>query len=334
MVDGIGVSMLRDMIGGPQGHRNTVAVSDFSSDVGRKKFGFSHEDIDDGSAYYEGQFKLYLRCGQGTLQNNETGAKYVGQFQADKFHGKGDHLWPDGSRYIGDWHSGRKHGEGEYTSADNLKYKGGWNEGRRHGQGCQEYANGDRYEGSWFQGQVSGLGTYHFADGSQYQGAWSQGRYEGIGIMYSASGDRERLTYSHGLLMKREVLPPGPVPEIANRAKPSVYAKILYSQDREALLQPTLILETPRNPFLIKRDVDIMTTLTAPALRTPRPKGLTDQATPALADRDKVTKQIEDLLGPSQSSVETYDASDRLTEPSATLDGGPSQEFTFFTSAD
>merc|ERR1712113_905972 len=120
---------------------------DFSSDVGRKNFGFSHEEIDDATAYYEGQFKFHQRNGEGTLHAPETGSKYVGQFRHDAFHGEGEQTWSDGSNYKGQWKAGRKHGRGVYTNADVLRYLGGWDSGFRHGQGKQEYANSERYEG-------------------------------------------------------------------------------------------------------------------------------------------------------------------------------------------
>eukprot|EP00439_Symbiodinium_sp_Y106_P054746 s590_g7.t1 len=94
------------------------------SDIGRKQFGFGREDLDGGASYYEGEFKLFLRNGHGTLENTETGLKYVGQFEVDKFHGKGRHVWPDGSSYEGDWRNGRKQGQGTYISEENLKYTG------------------------------------------------------------------------------------------------------------------------------------------------------------------------------------------------------------------
>eukprot|EP00930_Biecheleria_cincta_P009402 TRINITY_DN111146_c0_g1_i1.p1 TRINITY_DN111146_c0_g1~~TRINITY_DN111146_c0_g1_i1.p1 ORF type:complete len:350 (+),score=59.44 TRINITY_DN111146_c0_g1_i1:73-1050(+) len=318
--DGDHVAALRNMMIG--NNPRAVPVSDFSSDVGRKKFGFSHEDIDDGSAFYEGQFKMYMRTGQGTLQNHETGAKYVGQFQADKFHGHGDQTWPDGSRYIGEWQNGRKHGSGVYISAENLKYEGGWQEGRRHGKGSQEYANGDKYDGYFFDGQCSGLGTYIFVDGSQYQGAWSHGRYDGGGMMYHANGDRERLFYTHGLLTKREVLPPGPVPKMQNRAKPTVYGKILECQDREEVMKPTLLGESHPSPFLIKRETDTWN-LSAPPIRTPKPK---------TSIVDHVQKQIGDLL--TEPSLE-FTGGKSMQESTMLISGGPSLDEggTFFTTS-
>jgi len=249
-------------------------VPDFSSDVGRKKFGFSHEEIDESSAYYEGQFKLYQRCGEGTLHSPETGSKYVGQFQNDQFHGEGDQTWSDGSRYTGQWKSGQKSGVGEYMGSDRLRYVGQWEDGRRHGQGMQEYGNGDRYEGWWFHGLCSGLGTYYFTDGSRYEGAWANGRYDGAGMLYSGDGSRERQWHSSGLLMKREVLPPGVVPKTASR-RGFVGGKVLLGQTRDDMHKPTVLPKPQPSKYLIRRET-AGRDLSAPALR---PKTAASDAT-------------------------------------------------------
>lgn len=251
---------------GQDGVRNQLhLVTDFSSDVGRKKFGFSHEEIDDSTAYYEGQFKLYQRCGTGTLHSPETGSKYVGQFLNDQFHGDGDQIWADGSRYKGHWKHGQKHGTAEYVSSDGLRYEGQWEEGRRHGQGTQEYANNDRYEGWWFHGLCSGLGTYYFADGSRYEGAWANGRYDGPGMLYSSDGSRERQWYSGGLLVKREVLPPGAVPKTASR-RGVVGGKVLLGQLRDEMHKPTVLPKPQASKYLIRRETAGLD-LSAPPLK-------------------------------------------------------------------
>lgn len=179
---------------------------DFSSDLGRKKFGFSREEID-ATAYYEGQFKLYQRSGQGTLHFPETGAKYVGQFSDDAFHGEGYRVWADGSEYHGQWVHGQKHGKGEFVSPESLRYTGQWESGRRHGHGRQEYANGDHFDGWWYNGMCSGLGSYYFADGSRYEGAWANGRYDGTGVLIKSDGSREKQLYKAGVLQSRDVVP-------------------------------------------------------------------------------------------------------------------------------
>jgi len=223
---------------------------DFSSDVGRKKFGFSHEEIDDSSAYYEGQFKLFQRSGDGTLHSPETGSKYVGQFHADHFHGSGDQIWSDGSTYVGQWIHGQKAGAGVYVSVDNLKYDGQWEDGRRHGQGSQEYCNGDRYKGWWFHGLCSGTGVYHFSDGSRYEGTWANGRYDGPGMLYGCGGHKERQWHNSGLLMKTEVLPMGNGP----KSKDRVSNKVLLQQTRVDMHKPTVLQSPQPSKYLIHRE--------------------------------------------------------------------------------
>lgn len=293
-------------------HRTQPKV--LESDIGRKAFGFGREDLDGGASYYEGEFKLFLRSGNGTLENTETGQKYVGEFLADKCHGKGKQVWPDGSQYDGQWCKGRKHGQGIYISPTNLKYEGAWEDGRRHGKGIQEYANGDKYDGWWYNGQCSGLGIYFFADGSQYQGAWNHGKYDGAGILYAANGDRERLTYFEGRLMKREVLPPGQPPAVQNKSRPGIFCEVLISQDRIGCLQPTVLTETSgEGQLLIKRDCNSYD-LSAPPLRMPRRREL---------------KELPDEL--RGDSIETVTGGDTLGTLSA-LTGGPStDDSTFIT---
>lgn len=226
----------------------------FTSDLGRTKFGFSREEID-SSGYYEGQFKMYQRSGQGILYFQDTGDKYVGQFADDLFHGEGHRTWEDTSEYKGQWTRGQKHGRGGFSSADNLKYLGQWANGLRHGQGMQEYANGDRYEGWWFNGMCSGLGTYYFVDGSKYEGAWANGRYDGPGILAKAEGTRERHVYKHGVLVSRDLLPCGKDAAIQNvthvrRRAPKVPAR----QRREMMQRPTLFPKMVPSQYLIKRE--------------------------------------------------------------------------------
>jgi len=226
---------------------------EFTSDVGRKKFGFSHEELDGATAYYEGQFKLYQRFGEGTLHNLETGAKYVGQFQNDRCHGYGDQVWSDGSRYRGQWRDGQKHGSGEYISPEELRYAGQWENGRKHGQGKQEYANNDRYSGGWFRGLCSGVGTYHFADGSRYEGVWAQGRYDGQGVLYGSDGSRERQWYTTGVLVRREVLPDGPPPKPGSK-RDMIGGKVVFAQSRLEMQKPAMLPKPQTSVHLIRRE--------------------------------------------------------------------------------
>jgi len=130
----------------------------------------------------------------------------------------------------------------------------------------QEYANGDKYEGWWFRGLCSGLGTYRFADGSRYEGAWANGRYDGPGMLYSSDGSRERQWYSTGLLMKREVLPPGLAPKTASR-RGVVGGKVILGQTRDDMHKPTVLPKPQPSKYLIRRET-AGRDLSAPPLRT------------------------------------------------------------------
>lgn len=239
---------------------------DFSSDVGRKCFGFSHEELNGSPAYYEGQFKVGQRSGTGTMHNPESGARYVGEFQADRFHGEGEQVWSDSSRFAGQWVKGQKHGYGRFVDSQNLVYAGKWEHSRRHGDGTQEFANGDVYSGCWYEGFCDGIGTYSFADGSQYEGIWSQGRYDGMGILYGNDGSRERHTYNAGILVKREILPAG-APVRAGRRN-TVGHKVLFDQRRDEMHTHTKLPAVKVSQHLIKRDM-IDADLSAPPLTKP-----------------------------------------------------------------
>lgn len=239
----------------PMTNRSTVMVMDFSSDVGRKMFGFSHEEMEDSAAYYEGQFKLHQRHGEGVMHNPETGAKYVGQFQNDVYHGEGTNTWPDGSTYVGQWRNGQKHGKGRYTCPRGLVYEGQWESGFRHGRGSQEYGNSDRYDGGWWHGVCSGLGTYYFSDGSQYEGAWAHGRYDGSGIFIGADCSRERQWYSNGLLMKREVLTRGSSRSAGPQTRRDMIGgKVVFGQTRSDMHRPALLHKQQPSKYLIQRE--------------------------------------------------------------------------------
>ena len=50
---------------------------------------------------------------------------------ADKKHGKGVFLWPDGRVYSGEWMNGKQHGKGEYKNKKGLARNGVWENGTR-----------------------------------------------------------------------------------------------------------------------------------------------------------------------------------------------------------
>ena len=78
-----------------------------------------------------------VRCGAGRLERVD-GTRYVGGFEADRFHGKGELAYP------GDDAQGRQ------------AYVGLFANGQPHGQGALLMLDGGRFDGTWEKGAPSG----------------------------------------------------------------------------------------------------------------------------------------------------------------------------------
>ena len=68
---------------------------------------------------YEGTRVDGLREGPG-IERFEDGTIYVGEFFADKKHGKGVQIFADGSSYEGDFADGVREGKGTYRLEDGI----------------------------------------------------------------------------------------------------------------------------------------------------------------------------------------------------------------------
>ncbi|KAH3766614.1 2-isopropylmalate synthase [Pelomyxa schiedti] len=99
---------------------------------------------------YSGQFDQGNWSGTGRIlfgDNSQGGGSYVGEFQKDKFHGKGIRLWANGDRYEGQWKDGKEHGEGmKRWCRDGSSFSGLWEMGVPK-KGTRKWPNGDQFEG-------------------------------------------------------------------------------------------------------------------------------------------------------------------------------------------
>lgn len=59
----------------------------------------------------------------------------LGEWFADKLHGKGILTWPDGSKYEGFFVEGMRQGRGRFTSSDSDIYEGEWKANKADGYG-------------------------------------------------------------------------------------------------------------------------------------------------------------------------------------------------------
>ena len=78
-----------------------------------------------------------------------SGGKYVGEYEDDKFNGKGIYIWTDGKKYVGEWKDGKRNGKGAITNPYGGSYEGEWKDGKFHGKGILTFADGEVKSGKW-----------------------------------------------------------------------------------------------------------------------------------------------------------------------------------------
>ena len=93
--------------------------------------------------------------------------------------GYGTYVYSNGARYVGQWENDRKHGRGElYSMYGKLLYSGQYKAGKYHGRGKSYYKNGKLlYSGQWKKGKKHGIGKEYDEKGKLiYSGKYGRGR--------------------------------------------------------------------------------------------------------------------------------------------------------------
>ena len=111
----------------------------------------------------EGKEGTHIQASDGTIKNDikmiiEDGNFYEGEYQNNKFNGRGIYKFKNGDIYDGYFKDGMRHGHGIYTWGNNkAKYDGEWKNGKRHGEGTMTYYgyiwNSKEY-GIWLDDQL------------------------------------------------------------------------------------------------------------------------------------------------------------------------------------
>jgi len=116
------------------------------------------------NGYGVGYFTNGNREGQGTYYFEDC-TKYVGEWDGDRFNGRGKMTWADGDSYEGSYKSGQRHGLGTYITTsgtlnncpDCTKYQGYWKENDKHGFGkCYDKYGNLLYDGDFRDGKPTG----------------------------------------------------------------------------------------------------------------------------------------------------------------------------------
>jgi hypothetical protein len=119
----------------PSGDRYTGEVTDCTPN-GEGTLAFHNGDS------YTGRFtmgEIVSNAGVYTfsVDNADGFMAYTGEYQKNKFHGKGILKMKDGSVYRGLFKGGLRHGKGELTINDKIIFKGGYENGLKEGK-CDE----------------------------------------------------------------------------------------------------------------------------------------------------------------------------------------------------
>jgi len=80
----------------------------------------------DQTAHYHNCWGIYV---------SDDGAKYVGEFKDNKYHGKGTYAFASGDNFDGSYKDGKRNGQGTYNHTSGDKYTGEFRDGKEHGQG-------------------------------------------------------------------------------------------------------------------------------------------------------------------------------------------------------
>jgi len=126
--------------------------------------------VADGKARYKGEWKNGLPNGKGIKHCYKTDSYLEGNFVDGFLHGYGKQTFQQTLEktvpyYEGEFNRNKYNGKGEYHYGDGDYYKGMWKDSKYHGQGAAyslrlnrtwvgEYCNDEKVEGNWVKGEI------------------------------------------------------------------------------------------------------------------------------------------------------------------------------------
>ena len=92
-------------------------------------------------------------------------------------HGNGQHETAHGDIHLGEWDSDKFHGKGLLLASNGIRFDGEWENGNfKKGKGIEFNENGDNYEGEFEDGKKHGKGSvYEKGFNRSYTGDWVKG---------------------------------------------------------------------------------------------------------------------------------------------------------------
>jgi hypothetical protein len=165
----------------------------------RGAIGTTDHTLDYQSHEYVGQVRGDAQMGHGTFSCIKSGDSYAGEYQGNRMHGIGVHMWADGDAYQGQYKAGVKEGYGVFQWASGAKYCGEWRTNRREGYGV-DTSEEDRtvYRGQFKGDEREGHGVIEWPNGHFYRGQLKGGEMDGHGVFFFPSGEQTFELYRGG----------------------------------------------------------------------------------------------------------------------------------------
>ncbi len=136
-----------------------------------------------------------LGCDTNMLSINILICRYIGAWQDDKQHGRGEGFWGEcnprtgefSNHYVGYFSNNHFSGQGAKLE-DGVTYAGGFLTSRESGEGVKVWPDGRKYAGDFVDGVMAGEGAMTFRDGAKYVGEFANGLRNGSGVFTMANG--------------------------------------------------------------------------------------------------------------------------------------------------
>lgn len=140
--------------------------------------------------YYLGDLLNGKANGTGKYYESDGHLLYYGEFQEDKYHGKGSYYIDEWDVLVGHFIKGEI-SQGMYYSDDRLIYEGQFEDYNYHGHG-KLYKYGHLfYEGEFKEGNRNGYGKEYYIEGNLlYEGTAQFEIRQGVGTLYYPNGNK------------------------------------------------------------------------------------------------------------------------------------------------
>ena len=138
---------------------------------------------------YEGEFVEGLYEGNGKMEY-ENGNYYIGRWKNGKRNGNGKLYDKNGNLiYDGDWNNDKFEGKGTLNIEKCQQYYiGEFKNELMNGKGCLFWKNGDLvYDGDWVNAKMEGYGKGYGDNGDYFIGKWKDGLQD-EGTLYDKNG--------------------------------------------------------------------------------------------------------------------------------------------------